>query len=126
MSHTIKSYKYYYERYLLGVSFTRNVDYGDQKAVNRNNYGVKVYRKAASMIGKHYPERIGDFANLLNDDDYSLRITCAVSILSLMNAEDAYKEKALEIIRELAIQGSSFERLVWTEWLKDYGYTSEI
>lgn len=122
MPATIKSYRYYYQRFLLGVSYTQNIDYGDKKAVNKNNYGVKMYRKAASMIGKYYPDRVADFSDLLENDDYDIRVASAVSILSLMNAEDVYKEKALKIIRELAFKGSSFEKMVWTTWLEDHGY----
>ena len=122
MPATIKSYRYYYQRFLLGVSYTQNIDYGDKKAVNKNNYGVKMYRKAASMIGKLYPDRVADFAVLLENDDYDIRVASAVSILSLMNTEDVYKEKALKIIRKLAFKGSSFEKMVWTTWLEDHGY----
>ena len=119
---TIKSYKYYYQSFLLGVSYTQNVDYGDKKAVNKNNYGVKMYRKVAAMIGQYYPEKVTEFADLIESPDQDLRVACAVCILSLMNTDTVCKERALKLIQEMAYCGSSFEKLVWTKWLNDHGY----
>ena len=116
----MKPYEYYYRRFLQGFSNTKDIDYRDKKSVRKNNQGVDMYRNAAASIGKYYPEKIPEFAIMLEDDDQDLRIVCAVSILELMEADQSLSEKALNIIRDLAVNGSSFERNVWSVWIKRY------
>ena len=116
-----KTFEWYYDRFLQGVSYTRDIDYGKKLDVRRNNRGVDMYRDAAKQIGTLYPERIPDFAVLLDHEQDDVRIACAVSVLTLMAASPPYTAKATEILRALADNGSPFEKLVWTMWLKDHG-----
>jgi len=116
-----KTFEWYYDRFLQGVLYTRDIDYGEKRDVRRNNRGVDMYRDAAKQIGIRYPERIPDFAVLLDHEQEDVRIACAVSVLTLMAASPPYTAKAAEILRALAVNGSSFEKRVWTMWLKDHG-----
>jgi hypothetical protein len=72
-------------------------------------------------ICKYYPERVSDFARLLENDHQDIRVACAVSILSFIEAEQILKEKAMRIIRDLAINGTPLERTAWKMWLSDRG-----
>ena len=122
MPNKMKSYEYYFQRFLLGVSYTKNIDYGDPKAVRRNNNGVNMYRKAAVAIAENYPDRIGEFSELIKNDDQDIRTACAISLLTLMNARPVHKEAALLVIRNLASSGTSLEKTAWTMWLEKWGY----
>ena len=117
-----KNFEYYLHNFLLGISYTQNIDYGERKDVRRNNRGVNMYRKAAEAIGNYYPEKIGEFSKLLFDSSPEVRIACAISVLTLMEAEPKYKEVALKIIRDLASEGDPLEKTAWTMWLEERGY----
>ncbi len=117
----IRSFDYYMQRFLLGLSYTKNIQYDDRESVNRNNRGVVMYRKAATSIGKYYPDRIGEFASLLNHEDRDTRIACAVCIGELMNADSETRNRALRIIREVAQNGNPIERFGFGVWLNRHG-----
>ena len=119
-----KEFEYCYNSFLQGVYDTRNVSYGSRKDVQRNNRGIEKYRDAAKCIGKYYPEKITEFAALLDDGNKDIRVACAVSVLTLMNADALSKEKALSIIRHIAANGTPLEKISWSTWLKKEGYCS--
>lgn len=121
MSEMKRQYEYYYERFLQGVLKTRDVNFESKKDIRRNNRGVDQYRDAAMCISQYFPERVSDFALLLDNDQQDIRVACAVSILSFMKAERITSEKAVGIIRDLATNGTPLERTAWTRWLKDRG-----
>ena len=117
----MKDFEYYRQRFLSGVQMTKDVDYGDKASVRKNNRGVDQYRKAAVTIREKYPDRIPEFALLLDHEDHKVQVACAVSLVELMNAASPHREKALDIIRAVARDGDPLERMGWGEWLKRRG-----
>jgi len=118
----VRKYEYYFERFKYGLSLTKNVDYGCPQSVATYNKGAKIYRAAAEAIGKLYPDRISSFAEMLVNGEYKDRVTCAICILSLMNADSEIQKKALAIIIDVSTNGTSLERTAYSMWLRDHGY----
>ncbi len=117
----IRSFEYYVQRFLLGVSYTQNVQYESRESVKRNNQGTAMYRKAATSVGKYYPDRICEFASLLTHEDRDTRIACAVCIGELMDADPETRVRALELIKDVAKNGDPIERFGFGVWLKRHG-----
>ena len=88
------TYENLFEKFLVGVEKTKNVDYLDRNSIRENNMGVDQYRKAAKKISELYPERVEDFASLLDSNDTKERICCAVCVLEFMSFSKEIYEKA--------------------------------
>ena len=122
----IRSFDYYLQRYQLGMSYTLDVEYDSPASVRRNNRGAGIYRKAAQAIGEHYPERIRDFSKELSNENQDARLATAVCILTLMNAPEDIRETAINMIREVAKNGSSLDRMAWGVWLERHPECANI
>ena len=72
-----QTYEYYVNLWLEGVSMQSGVDYGNPNSVKRYNKGSDLFRKAADAIGKHYPERVPEFAELMMNEDEKIRLVAS-------------------------------------------------
>ena len=120
-----KSYEYYEKQFRKGVFLTKETKYDSVGSVRKNNQGVDKYRKAAKTLGLLYPDKITEFAKLLLDEDQDVRIACAVCLLTVIDAQGAVKEGALDVIRKQKEGGSSFEKMVWRLWMRDHGFPQD-
>ena len=116
----VRSFDYYVNRFMEGVSYTKNIDYGDRRSVSKNNQGVDMYRKAAKSIGKYYPEKTDMFARILDSADKDERETCAYCIIEFMNPDKQTREHCLRIIKEKAMYGDSVDRTLVKYWLTQH------
>ncbi|MBO5511567.1 MAG: hypothetical protein J6B24_07535 [Clostridia bacterium] len=113
-----KSYEYNLERWHEGVEMQRTVDYGDPKSVRRFNRGSDVFRKAAKDIGNGYPERVKDFAELMDSEDKHIRLYAAISVAEYMPHTVAQLSVVKAIITEHMMTCWDHEIMGWTWWLK--------
>ena len=113
-----KRYEYYLERWHEGVEMQRTVDYGDPKSVRRFNRGSDIFRKAAKDIGNGYPERVKEFAELMDSEDKHIRLYAAISIAEYMPHTVAQLTVIKSIITEHMKTCRDHEIMGWTWWLK--------
>mgnify|MGYP002579345539 CR=1 FL=1 len=113
-----KAFEEYVDDFLTGVLKTINVDYSKPAQVRENNKGTDMYRLSAKRINRYYPDRIKDFANLLNSDKPKVRLCCAVCLIELCDISQDLCQKALLIIQEKIDNGTSFDRFVWSTWIE--------
>ena len=116
----MKSFEYYMGEFLEGYSNTLDVDYDRMESVRKNNRGVNIYRKAAQSIGKYYPDRVVEFARLLDSDNAKERQVCAICLIEFMNPDAKTREHALQIIRDGALYGDYLSRYGWYNWLEKH------
>ena len=89
------------QKFIDGVSATIDVKYEDPKSVRRNNRGVDKYRAAAKTIADTFPDRIIDFAELLDHPKEELRYVCALCLIEIISVSDeTIKGKAISVIRD--------------------------
>jgi len=94
------SYDKLIKKFIAGVDATKNIDYLSRQSIRKNNRGVVTYRKTAQMIGKQYPEKIGEFASFLDSDDQKLKVCTAHCLLELMPCTREIEGKALKVLRD--------------------------
>jgi len=115
----MKSFEKYIEQFLSGVAATADVDYSNPASVRKSNKGVELYRKSASHIDKYYPDRLDDFASLMQSELPKVSICCAVSLLDLTEHYTEEQEmRALEIITNTMNKSNNAEKYGWSVWLK--------
>ena len=112
-----KNYEYYLDRWYKGVEMQRTVDYGDPKSVRTFNRGSDVFRKAAKDIGDGYPERVKDFAELMDSKDDHIRLYAAISLAEYMPHTVAQLNVIKSIIAEHMKTCRNYEVMGWTRWL---------
>ena len=89
------------QKFIDGVIATIDVKYEDPKSVRRNNRGVDKYRAAAKTIADTLPDRIIDFAELLDYPKEEIRYVCALCLIEIMSVSDeTIEEKAISVIRD--------------------------
>jgi len=108
------------ERFINGVEKTVNVDYAKAGSVRRNNRGVDQYRKAAKEIDELYPERLDEFAQLLNDPSLRIRICCAVCLVDLTRCSSETYEKAILTVEEYVKSDDCTSKLGFGVWLSEH------
>ena len=113
-----KNYEYYLDRWYKGVEMQRTVDYGDPKSVRTFNRGSDVFRKAAKDIGDGYPERVKDFAELMNSKDDHIRLYAAISLAEYMPHTVAQLSVIKAIITAYMKTCDGPAVTGWTWWLK--------
>lgn len=97
------------------------VDYSNKISICKHNKQVDKHRKIAKKIQMNYPDRISDFSNLLNDDNWSIRICCAVCIVEIMNPSPIDKKKAIDaVIQYIEKTDDIVERHGFEIWLKQH------
>ena len=117
----MRSFEEYIEDFLEGVAATVNVDYGRRESVKKSNKGVELYRKSAALIDEHYPERLCEFAGLMESDLPKVGLCCAVSLLELTeHYGDEEEAKALDIITRTMEKCDGAEKYGWSMWLQKY------
>ena len=117
----MKSFEEYISDFLKGVAFTVDVDYANPASVRKSNRGVDFYRKSVALIDKHYPERIGEFAGLMESNLPKVSICCAVSLLDLTeHYTQSHEKRALEVITDTIKRSDSAEKYGWEVWLKNW------
>lgn len=115
----IPSYETLYKRFIDGVEKTKNIDYLDRHSIKKNNSGVDQYRKAAKQIGELYPDRIEDFAILLDSDDIKLKICCAICLVELMNAPEGQQSLAISEVKQYyRFYANGAEKMMIEVWLE--------
>lgn len=113
-----KTFEYYIDQFIDGVSATVDVDYLERKSIQRNNNGVDQYRKAARNIDKYYLEYIEEFSQLLYSPLPRVNICCAVCLLELMHYNNKQESEAMNVIRKEMENMSSAEKLGWKDWIE--------
>ena len=113
-----RDYLYYYNRWFDGVRNSLNPKYEDPKSVKRANHASDVFRKAAADIGKHHPEMVVCFAELLKHNDEEIRIHAAISIVQYMPHTKAQLASAKAIIQEEMLICDGASLMEWNWWLK--------
>lgn len=117
----LESFEEYMEDFLEGVAATVNVDYGSLESVKKSNKGVEIYRKSAVSIDKYYPERLCEFAKLMESDLPKAGLCCAVSLLELTeHYSDEEEARALEIITRTMEKCDDAEKYGWSIWLQKH------
>ena len=116
----MKSFEEYIEQFLNGVADTVDVDYSNPTSVKKNNKGVELYRKTAALIDNHYPERLNDFANLMQSGLPKVSICCAVSVLELTHYTKEQELIALEIIKDTMKKSDAAEKFGWSVWMENW------
>jgi len=96
------------------------INYSQKKSINANNITIKrMYEIVDSINYQFGTEGAEEFTKLYDMKDYNLNVLSATHSLEKMNLGREEKEKALDIIKEVAkhndTQGLGFKR-----WLKDY------
>ena len=82
------------------IESATDVDYGNKTEIERHNKAIENYRKIAEKIKKKGDSsEMDNFVELLNNDDWDIKIACAVCIIEILDSEE-YKEKALLTIKE--------------------------
>ncbi len=91
-----KSYEKLKEKYIYYVREShRDIDYANPKEVRAHNRAMDNTTKTAIEISNLYPDKIMDFAMLLDCDEQKIRIPTAVSLVRSMNAPDEIVKKAI-------------------------------
>ena len=116
----IKTFEEYIEQFLKGVSDTVCIDYSSFASIMRNNKGVDLYRKAAVLIDKYYPDRLNDFANLMQNNLPKVNVCCAVSVLELTHYTKEQEIIALKIIKDTMKKSNDAEKFAWSLWLENW------
>ena len=94
-------YERFFQKFIDGVTATIDVKYEDPKSVRKNNRGVDKYRAAAKTIADTFPDRIIEFAELLDHPEEEIRYVCALCLIEIMLVSDEdIKEKAISVIRD--------------------------
>lgn len=100
MKRTLK-YENILQKFIDGVTATIGVKYEDPKSVRRNNRGVDKYKAAAKTIADTFPDKIINFAELLDHPEGEIRYVCALCLIEIMSvADENIKSKAISVIRE--------------------------
>ena len=94
------NYEYYVDLFVKNANNSVDIDYKNKSSVKKANFCVDRYRKAAYNIGKNYPDRISDFANLLNDNNEKIRVIAAICLIELMPHTKEHLLVAKEIIHK--------------------------
>jgi hypothetical protein len=114
----MKDYCYYLKVFLENVLITDRTKYECRESVIAHNRATDKYRNAAYMIGHVFPEKINDFAELLQSDHICVRLSCAVCIVELMPADSALKTKAIQQVKAEIEKGTASPEYGWILWLK--------
>ena len=94
-------YERVFQKFIDGVIATIDVKYEDPKSVRKNNRGVDQYRAAAKTIADTFPDRIIEFAELLDHPEKEIRYVCALCLIEIMLvSNEDIKEKAISVIRD--------------------------
>ena len=114
-----QTYEYYVNLWLEGVSMQSGVDYGNPNSIKRYNKGSDLFRKAATAIGKHYPERVPEFAELMINEDEKIRLLAAISVAEYMPHTREQLEAIIEIVKRHMDNPDCIDpRSGWEWWLK--------
>ena len=114
----MKDYCHYLKIFLENVLITERTKYEDRASVIVHNRATDKYRNAAYTIGEAFPERINDFADLLQSDHICVRLSCAACIVELMPADPALKTKAIQQVKAEIEKGTASPKYGWILWLK--------
>ena len=117
-----RSFEYYLNEFLKGISWQEGVDYGNPLSVRKYNRGTDTYRKAAKNIYQNHPERIDDFAVLLDSDNNNIRLCCAVCLVEICHCSGPLYKKCISIVKE---ELNGWQELGWKMWLNKWEKTGE-
>ena len=82
------------------IKSAEDFDYENKEEIKRHNNAIKNYRNIAEKIKKEGNSlEINNFVELLNNNNWDIKIACAVCIIEILELEN-YKEKALLTIKE--------------------------
>lgn len=117
----MRSYAWYVEQFINGVKKTEKVDYSDANSVKLNNKGVNQYRQAAINIKRLFPDRIGDFAEMLYDKDRTIALCCAICIVEIMQCNGSLKNKAIQVVDTyINIYADETDKMGLQTWMNNY------
>ncbi len=104
-------------------SLTRNcyhVDYGDKKAVKRNNDSVtRMYQIVETINNEFGTEGILKLKPLLDIADFQINLWIATHLLEKVSLDTQTEKKALDIIERVAT-GDDALALGYQYWIKDW------
>ncbi len=116
-----KSYEKLKEKFIYYVREShRDIDYANPKEVRAHNRAMDNTTKIAIEISNLYPDKIIDFAMLLDCDEQKIRIPTAVSLVKFMNAPDEIVKKAILTIENELPKMDRGNQLGFTVFLNNW------
>ena len=113
-----KDYDYYLTCWFAGVRAHIDIEYDKPASVRKANRGTDKYRKAAQNIGLLFPEKIENFADLMNHKEEEIRVCAAVSIVELMPHSKNQLDRAKSVILDRMNHCQPAEIMGWEWWMK--------
>jgi hypothetical protein len=97
-----------------------NVDYGDKKAVKKNNRSMDRMRKIVETIKDKFGKQgIDKLTALLDIEDHKTNLSIATNLLNQIDVDAETEAKALEVIRRVSLTDELLN-LGFKMWLEDY------
>lgn len=78
----------------------RNVDYSSKISIAKYNALAKRSTKIAQAINKYHHDRIDFFLDLLNCDEWDVRVACAVCAIQDISCTEEQRESAIRLIKK--------------------------
>lgn len=98
-----------------------NDDFGDKKKVKRANQFGERNREICALIEHKYPKLKIEFIELLDSSNEDLRGHVAHHIMEFMTVDRQIRLKALNVIKDVALNSQSATERYGNElWLKQY------
>ncbi len=95
-------------------------DFSNTQSVDENNSSVKRMYEIIDLIKSQFGfSGIKEFSKLLDTMEYDINVWSATHMLEKMGADKEIREKALDLIRNVAKSGDA-RGLGFRHWLKDY------
>ena len=121
-----RTLEYYLKEWRDNVEKTIHIQYDSPASVRKNNRAVDRYRKIATLKGEQYPDNIEYFAEFLNDENETIRVTAAVCLISLMPHTLAQLSQSKIIIDEhISFYLSVPETDIGWKWFLSQPWTQE-
>ena len=97
-----------------------NVDYGDKKAVKKNNKSMDRMSKIVETIKDKFGKRgIDKLTALLDIEDHKTNLFIATNLLNQIDVDAETEARALEVIRRVS-STDELLKLGFKMWLEDY------
>jgi hypothetical protein len=97
-----------------------DIDYGDKKAVRKNNdSATRMYQIVETIISKFGAEGISKLKPLLDIADFRIDLWIATHLLEKVSLDKETEKKAFSIIEKVAA-GDDVLALGYQYWIKDW------
>lgn len=96
-------------------------DYDSKVKCMRSNHAAKRNRKIATIIEQKHPELKASFVELLDSEDFEIKMWVAHHIVEVMNYDKAIRLRALDLIIYRALHDEyDFNKMGESMWLNRY------